>query len=118
MAKLLPDRLRVARNPSQDKPKPEQRVISIILEWLQCSSRYIVVIARKQLQRIPDLMAYQTLIIESQMQYQGEAWMGYNHQFCQRAAINPHISWSAIDTTLWNLMFAGKAKNNPLQPLL
>ena len=49
MAELLPDRLGVVRNPSQDMPKPEQRVISIILEWLQCSSRYIVVIPRKQL---------------------------------------------------------------------
>ena len=54
--------------------------------------------------------AYQTLIIESQMKYQREAWIGYDHRFCQRAATNLYISWSAIDTTLWNLVFAWKAK--------
>ena len=42
------------------------------------------------------------------MEYQGEAWMEYDCQIRQRATTNPHISWSAIETTLWNLMFAGK----------
>ena len=44
------------------------------------------------------------------MEYQGEAWMGYDHRFRQRASMNPYIAWSAIDTTLWNLVFAEKAK--------
>ena len=34
--------------------------------------------------------------------------MGYDCRFCQRAAANP--SWSTIDTTLWNLVFARKAR--------
>ena len=110
MAELLPDRLGVARNPSRDEPKPRQCAVTTILEWIQCFSRYIAVIARKQPQRIPDLLAYQALIIESQMEYQGEAWMGYDRRFRQRASTNPHIAWSAIGTTLWNLAFAGKAK--------
>ena len=70
----------------------------------------MAVIARKQPQRIPDLLAYQTLTIESQMKYQREAWIGYDRRFSQRASTNPHIAWSANDTTLWNLAFAGKAK--------
>ena len=71
---------------------------------------YVAVIARKQPQCIPDFLAYQTIIIESQMEYQGEAWMEYDCRICQRATTNLHISWSAIDTTLWNLVFAWKAK--------
>ena len=69
---------------------------------MQCFSRYIAVIAY--------LLACQTLIIESQMEYQREAWMGYDHRFHQRTATNTHISWSATDSTLWNLVFAGKTK--------
>ena len=44
------------------------------------------------------------------MEYQGEAWMGYDHRFHQRATTNPHNSWSAIDTTLWKLILSGKGK--------
>ena len=30
--------------------------------------------------------------------------------FAREPQQNPHIAWSAIDTTLWNLAIAGKAK--------
>ena len=33
-----------------------------------------------------------------------------NRRFRQRAAVNLHTSWSTIDTTLWNLALAGKAR--------
>ena len=58
MAELLPDRLGVARNPSRDELKPRRRVVTTILEWIQCFSRYMAVIAWKQPQHIPDLLAY------------------------------------------------------------
>ena len=114
MAELLPDRWGAARSLAGDEslraPKSRRRTVTTILEWVQCFSIYLTVIANKQPQRIPDLLAYQRLIIESQMEYQGEAWMGYDRRFRQRAMANPHISWSTIDTTLWNLAFAGKAR--------
>ena len=110
MVKLLPDRLEVARNLSWDKLKPKRHVVTTILEWIQCFSRYIAVIAWKQSQCIPDLLAYKILIIGSQMEYQGEAWMGYDCWFRQSFATYLYFLWSAIHTTLWNLVFARKAK--------
>ena len=114
MAELLPDRFGIAKSrPGDESAQPskhKQRTVTTILKWIQCFSIYLAVIAKKQPQRIPDLLAYQTLIIESQLEYQGDAWMGYDRRFRQRAAANPHTSWSTIDTTLWNLAFAGKAR--------
>ena len=44
------------------------------------------------------------------MKHQGGVWMGYDRRFCQRTAANQHTSWSTIDTTFWNLAFAGKIR--------
>ena len=114
MVELLPDRFGIAKSrPGDESARPskhKQRTVTTILEWIQCFSIYLAVIAKKQPQRIPDLLAYQTLIIESQLEYQSDAWMGYDRRFRQRAAANPHTSWSTINTTLWNLAFAGKAR--------
>jgi len=30
-----------------------------------------------------DLLHYQTLIIETHLEYQGDTWMGYDHRFCR-----------------------------------
>ena len=44
-------------------------------------------------EKVPDLLAYQMLIIEASMVYEGNAWLGYNHRFRQAAAcaVNPQI---------------------------
>ena len=114
MAELLPDRwgstISLVGDETLRVPRPRRWTVTTILEWIQCFSIYLTVIANKQPQRIPDLLGYQRLIIESQIEYQGDTWMGYDHRFCQRAVTNPHISWSTIDTILWNLAFAGKAR--------
>ena len=70
----------------------------------------MVVISRKQPGRIPDLLAYETLIIEAHMKYSGDAWLGYDRQFHQCAATDNIKSWAIIDPTLWNLAFSGKAR--------
>ena len=40
-------------------------------------SNYLAVIATKQPQRIPDLLTYQTLFIESQMEHGGDEWASF-----------------------------------------
>ena len=44
------------------------------------------------------------------MEYSGDAWLGYNRQFCQCAATDHNKNLAIIDPTLWNLAFAGKAR--------
>jgi len=35
------------------------------------------------------------------MEYEGDAWLGYDRRFRQRAASNPQASWAKSDSTLW-----------------
>ena len=58
--------------------------------------------------RVPDLLSYQALIIEAQMEYPGDHWLGYDRRFRQRAAVTKATKWSKVDTTLWHLAFAGR----------
>ena len=86
MAELLLHRWGVTKsltgNEPSRAPKPRQCTVITILEWVQCFSIYLAVIVKKQPQRIPDLLAYQTLIIDSQLEHQGEAWTRYDRRFC------------------------------------
>ena len=112
MGELIPDRLGVARSFSNEEAgkvaKQKRRVVASIMEWVQCFGIYIAVISRKQPHRVPDLLGYQTLIIEAYLEYQGDGWMAYDRRFRQRTGATQQ--WAHIDTTLWNLAFSGKGR--------
>ena len=116
MAKLLPDKLGFSKttlNDDQARPsKPRRRTVTNILEWTQCFATYMAVVCKKQPERKPDLLGYMILIIEANMEYDGEAWLGYDRRFRQRAASDQKTVWSQSDSTLWDLAFSGKAKAN------
>ena len=59
---------------------------------------------------IPDLIAYQTIIIEAHLKYEEDGWIGYDHCFWQRMVASSSGAWSHIDPTLWSMAFAGRAK--------
>ena len=61
---------------------------------------------------MPDLLAYQALIIQAQLEYQGDSWLGYDRTFRLRAMSQPDLKWSSVDPTLWSLAFSGKGKVN------
>ena len=44
------------------------------------------------------------------MEYDSEAWLGYDHQFHQNAAATVSAVWAKINATLWNKTFTGQAK--------
>ena len=115
MAELLPDRMGTSPKSSNGdsestKQKVKRRPISSIIEWVQCFNVYLSVMCRTCPRRIPDLLAYQMLIIEASMVYKGNAWLGYDRRFRQAAAAAPHKQWSKIDTDLWHLAFTGMAR--------
>ena len=74
------------------------------------AATYTAVISKKQPYRVMDLMGYQILIIEAYHEYRSNAWLNYDRRFHLRAASQPGRSWAAIDSTIWNLAFAGQAK--------
>ena len=77
---------------------------------IQRFSIYIAIIARKHPDRVPDLLGYQSLIIDSSIQYEGDSWIGYDRRFRLSAAANSTKIWASLDPTLWNLAFAGSAR--------
>ena len=82
MAELLPDRLGVSAGPvtkdDKQSSKPKRRQVTNILEWIQCFGIYVAVLTLKHPGRIQDLMGYQALIVEACMEYNCEAWLGYD----------------------------------------
>lgn len=55
---------------------------------MQFFATYTVVVCNKQPERMPDMLSYLILIIEANMEYEGEAWLGYDYRFRKRAASN------------------------------
>ena len=98
MAELSPNKLGLTKstlNNDQAKPsKPRCRTVTNILEWTQCFARYLAVICRKQPEQMPDMLDYLILIIEANMEYKGETWLGYDRRFRQRVASDHSTVWS------------------------
>ena len=70
----------------------------------------MAVVSRRNHQKIPEMLAYLTLIIEAHMQYAGDAWLGYDRRFRHRAAADPGMSSATIDPTFGVLLFQAKQK--------
>ena len=90
--------------------KSKQRCIANISEWLQAIAVYVSIIAKKQPQRVPDLMGYQILMLEASIEYQNNCWLAYDRQFQQQAASQPDCKLSITESTLWNFAFTGQAR--------
>ena len=69
MGELLPEHLGMATVTFE---------VSNILEWLQFFRLYIAIISQSQPERVPNLQGYQTLIIQTSMEYNDNRWMGYD----------------------------------------
>ena len=113
MAELLPDRMGITAPSGKDDKqatKSKRRQVTNILEWIHCYSIYVAVLTKKYQERIQDLLGYQALIVEACMEYNSEAWLGYDRRFRQNAAATPGTIWAKIDPTLWNKAFTGQAR--------
>ena len=103
--------IRGLRRAGSHKVKKKRSVISI-LEWIQCFTIYTTVISRKQPERVPDLLGYQSLLIDTYQEYRGDSWIEYDRRFHLSAAANGTKVWACINPTLWNLAFTGNAKTS------
>ena len=113
MAELLPDHIGINTTPSKEDmqaAKQKRRQVTNIFEWIQCFSIYVAVLTQNHPDHIQDLLGYQALIVEACMEYNSEAWLGYDCRFRQNAVATPGIVWAKINPTLWNKAFTGQAR--------
>ena len=107
MSELLPDRLGCPKSGQAledlSTPKSRKQQVSTILEWIQCFGIYVAVLTRRYPEQIPDLLGYQSLMIEARLEYEGDNWFAYDRRFCLSAAANHNIVWAHIDQKLWSL---------------
>ena len=66
MAELLPENLgHLSSDEDHQVFKPKRRMVSDIVEWLQCYGTYIAIISWKQPARVINLLGYQNFIIQA-----------------------------------------------------
>ena len=111
MSELTIDHLSLS--PINDTSKPshsKRRLVTSIIEWTQCFTNYIAILAQAQPERISDLLGYQHLILEAHLEYLGDGWLVYDCRFCQIAATRPGILWARRDGDLWNMVFSSSQR--------
>ena len=77
-----------------------RRVILDFAMWSQCYAIYVAVLALHQPERLPELMAYQSLIAKASTKFKWPSWVVYDQNFRQDAAGNPQMIWVKADTSI------------------
>lgn len=114
MEELLPEnaaRYASEENPSKAKEKNNTKIVSP-LAWVECFQAFTAVVACKSPERVPDLLAYSTLIVHAARQFEGDAWLIYDRNYRQQAAAMQLTKWAEVNTSLWTLAFS-QAKPAP-----
>ena len=86
-----------------------RKIIPNLATWIQCFSIYAATLSAK---RMPQLMAYQTIIAKASQRYRWPSWVVYDQNFRKEAAGNPHQSWARVDPSIYAQCFTGQAISN------
>ena len=91
-------------------PRQKNAPVTDILQWLQCFAAMVGVLSQRFPAFVPDMMAYQTTIIKCSRDFDGLAWAQYDRAYRRQVAQSKDLRWSRLNTTLYSLCFARKAK--------
>ena len=117
---LLPARLGIPQltlmdvlaSSSTQKAPPKQ--ISTIKEWVMCFNTYTALTTVKQPERMKDLLAYSSTIVNASKQFEGTPWLEYDTRFRKEAVVQPGKQWASIDASTWTICFtSAKPKQEP-----
>ena len=109
LGELWTDRLGITAASDDDgskASKSKNKPITSITEWIQCFGISTAVLSKFQPHQVADLLGYQTLILQSYMEFRGDHWLGYDCTFRLKAATQKDLKWATIDSTLWSLAFS------------
>ena len=74
-----------------------RRIIPDLATWTQCYALYVTVLTQSQPERLPELMAYQSLIAKTSLKYKWPAWVVYDQYFRSEMAGKVDQSWARVD---------------------
>ena len=86
--------------------------ITNIFTWLQGYASLVVALSTAHPSKVSELMAYQSTILRCYGDFESPAWVQYDQAYRRQATITKTLNWSQINTTLYSLCFAGRAKRN------
>lgn len=86
----------------------DRKLIPDLATWTQCFALYTAVVASHDPGRVPDLMAYQSLVARTSRKYKWPSWLVYDQNFRQEAAGHPGICWAKVDPSIYTQCFTGQ----------
>ena len=118
MEELLPARLGAAEPTVLDalsgKFKDKlSRSIETIEEWVCSFNTYIILVAQKYPEKVQDLLAYSSRIVNASRSYYGTPWLSYDIHFRRQMAAQKSGSFANLDASIWTLYF-GRATSRPV----
>ena len=96
--------------PGLEVVHPRKKQLTNILDWTKCFVVYMAAMAQKFPAEIPEMLAYQLVIIQASQQYDGNYWRAYDTHFRVNAATSGNRLWSRIDPNLYTRFFTGRAR--------
>ena len=119
MAELLPEywgstqSVRPESELTQGHPRPvTKKKVTDILSWIQCFAVYTSVMASKNPEAVPELLAYLVCILRTSQDFGGLAWVNYDSAFRRQAAATGNRHWSRVNPSLYSICFAGVARSS------
>ena len=100
------------RNHCCEKKQTRKAEIKSIFVWLQAYGTLVSVLCHRFPGKIAQLMAYQATIVRCYSDFEGDGWMAYDRAFRRQMAAVRSLDWSELNSTLYNLCFAGRAKRD------
>ena len=90
---------------TQPATREHLKDVTNIMDWIQCFGLYMAIVSLKNPSRIPDLIGYQNLIVQSSLNSHEGCWIIYDRRFRLKASATTISEWSAIDITFWRMAF-------------
>ena len=87
-----------------------RKLIPDVATWVQCFGLFAAAVARKKPQRLPDMMAYMTIVTKASQKYKWPAWVIYDQNFRMEAAGDSTMSWAKVEPSLYAQCFTGQAR--------
>ena len=85
-----------------------RKLIPDFATWSQCFAVYVAVLGQHQPAKLPELLAYGSIIARASRKYRWPAWVVYDQNFRQEAAGNSDQSWTKVEPSLYAQCFTGQ----------